>query len=222
MNLKSYTDSPEIKHAQLAEMDFRVRKEDYRFYQDLEVPCYQSDNRTALKPSSFMDMAQEIAYWAAQDLGFGYDTLHIHHTAWVLSRMHLHFVKMPLWRDVVRLYTWHKGANGLFYLRDFELKDADGEVLATATSSWVVIDERTRRFVRPEDIELTAPENGQIRGKVSSVIFKGIHYEIIVQSGRYEVMIQNVGDEKGIYLLKGSSADKSSFSASLPASSSVR
>ena len=153
MNLKSYTDSPEIKHAQLAEMDFRVRKEDYRFYQDLEVPCYQSDNRTALKPSSFMDMAQEIAYWAAQDLGFGYDTLHIHHTAWVLSRMHLHFVKMPLWRDVVRLYTWHKGANGLFYLRDFELKDADGEVLATATSSWVVIDERTRRFVRPEDID---------------------------------------------------------------------
>ena len=45
--------------------------------------------------------------------------------------------------------------------------------------------------VRPEDIELVAPENGQIRGKVISVIFKGMHYEITVQSGRYEVVIQS-------------------------------
>ena len=45
--------------------------------------------------------------------------------------------------------------------------------------------------VRPEDIVLTAPEKGQIRGRVISVIFKGIHYEITVQSGRYEVVIQS-------------------------------
>ena len=54
--------------------------------------------------------------------------------------------------------------------------------------------------LRPEDIELTAPEKGQIRGRVTSVIFKGIHYEITVQSGRYEVVIQStkaaaVGDK---------------------------
>ena len=57
--------------------------------------------------------------------------------------------------------------------------------------------------VRPEDIELTAPGEGQIRGKVISVIFKGIHYEITVQSGRYEVVIQStksasVGSEVGM------------------------
>ena len=45
--------------------------------------------------------------------------------------------------------------------------------------------------VRPEDIELVDPAEGQIRGKVISVIFKGIHYEITVQSGRYEVVIQS-------------------------------
>ena len=57
--------------------------------------------------------------------------------------------------------------------------------------------------VRPEDILLTAPEQGQIRGQVISVIFKGIHYEITVQSGRYEVVIQStksaaVGDIVGM------------------------
>ena len=130
-----------------------VRQEGYQFCQDLCIPCYQTDSRTVLTPAAFMDLAQEIAYWAAQRLGFGYDTLHVHHTAWVLSRMHIHFDHPPRWREEVQLYTWHKGAAGLFYLRDFRMKDKDGQSLVTATSSWVVIDERTRRLVRPEDLQ---------------------------------------------------------------------
>lgn len=130
-----------------------VRREGYKFCQDLRVPCYQTNRQTFLKPAAFMDMAQEIAYWAASELGFGYDTLHVHHTAWVLSRMHLHFDSFPKWREDVRLYTWHKGAEGLFYLRDFDLRDKEGKSIIRGTSSWVVIDERTRRFVRPEDLQ---------------------------------------------------------------------
>ena len=36
--------------------------------------------------------------------------------------------------------------------------------------------------VRPEDVEITPPEEGTIRGIVSSVIFKGMHYEITIES----------------------------------------
>ena len=59
--------------------------------------------------------------------------------------------------------------------------------------------------VRPEDIIMTAPEQGTITGVVSSVIFKGMHYEIIVQSGDNEVVIQStrsvkVGDTIGMCL----------------------
>ena len=130
-----------------------VRREGYKFCQDICVPCYDTDASFYLKPAAFMDMAQEIAYWAAQELGFGYDDLHVHHVAWVLSRMHFHFENPPKWRDNVTLYTWHKGADGLFYLRDFFLRDAEGNRLVTCTSSWVVIDERTRRLVRPEELQ---------------------------------------------------------------------
>lgn len=45
--------------------------------------------------------------------------------------------------------------------------------------------------VRPEDIIMTAPENGIITGVVNSVIFKGMHYEIIVESGDNEIVIQS-------------------------------
>lgn len=130
-----------------------VSREGYKFRQDICIPCYQTDAQMALKPAAFMDLAQEIAYWAARELGFGYESLHVHHTAWVLSRLHIRFHKAPRWQDEVALLTWHKGAAGLFYLRDFELKTPQGEILVDATSSWVVIDERTRRLVRPEDIQ---------------------------------------------------------------------
>ena len=46
--------------------------------------------------------------------------------------------------------------------------------------------------VRPEDVIITPPEKGTIRGVVDSVIFKGIHYEITVLSGKNEMVIQSV------------------------------
>ncbi len=45
--------------------------------------------------------------------------------------------------------------------------------------------------VRPEDVSITTPEQGIISGRVTSVIFKGVHYEITVQSGKNEIVIQS-------------------------------
>lgn len=59
--------------------------------------------------------------------------------------------------------------------------------------------------VRPEDVMLTTPEQGTIRGKVTSVIFKGVHYEITVLSGKNEIVIQSTkkaqeGSDVGILI----------------------
>jgi spermidine/putrescine transport system ATP-binding protein len=40
--------------------------------------------------------------------------------------------------------------------------------------------------VRPEDIEITTEAEGKIRGVVSNVIFKGVHYEMHVDAGGFE------------------------------------
>lgn len=59
--------------------------------------------------------------------------------------------------------------------------------------------------VRPEDIVIVPEGGGQIKGEVISVIFKGIHYEITVQCGKNEVVIQRtksaeVGDTVWMYI----------------------
>ncbi len=45
--------------------------------------------------------------------------------------------------------------------------------------------------VRPEDIIMTTAEEGTITGVVVSVIFKGMNYEIIVESGDNEIVIHS-------------------------------
>lgn len=45
--------------------------------------------------------------------------------------------------------------------------------------------------IRPEDIKVTLPEKGDISGKVTSVTFIGVHYEIIVDIDGFKWMIQS-------------------------------
>ena len=59
--------------------------------------------------------------------------------------------------------------------------------------------------VRPEDVIITKPEDGVVEGEVVSVIFKGMHYEVTVESGKYEMVIRttkcySVGERIGMKL----------------------
>ena len=119
-----------------------------RLTEQYTIPCYDTDASWRLKPVSFMNYAQEMANRHANVLGFGYDDLIASKTAWVLARMNIRFVNLPLWRDNVSLTTWHKGLNRLFFVRDFQMKDAQGNICVEATTSWIVLNLETRRFVR--------------------------------------------------------------------------
>ena len=59
--------------------------------------------------------------------------------------------------------------------------------------------------IRPEDIDIVPPEKGQLRGVVTSVTFKGVHYDTIVDFKGFKWLIQTtdyhpVGETIGIIL----------------------
>ncbi|MCR5776451.1 MAG: ABC transporter ATP-binding protein [Lachnospiraceae bacterium] len=45
--------------------------------------------------------------------------------------------------------------------------------------------------IRPEDIDLVAPEEGTIEGVVTDVIFKGVHYEMCVMARNFELIVHS-------------------------------
>ena len=57
--------------------------------------------------------------------------------------------------------------------------------------------------IRPEDIDLVKPEDGIIQGRVTSLLFKGVHYEMEVHANGREWLVHStdlspVGSEVGI------------------------
>lgn len=59
--------------------------------------------------------------------------------------------------------------------------------------------------VRPEDVQITPEGQGTVQAMVTSVIFKGMHYEITMQSGKNEIVarsthVAKVGERVGIRL----------------------
>ena len=56
--------------------------------------------------------------------------------------------------------------------------------------------------LRPEDIDIVKPENAKLTGTVTSIVFKGVHYEIIVETKYREYMIHTT-DYYGVGLEVG-------------------
>ena len=59
--------------------------------------------------------------------------------------------------------------------------------------------------IRPEDVELTPPDQGILQGVVSHIIFKGVHYEMEVTSCGFEWLVQSTkmfpaGTQVGLYV----------------------
>lgn len=57
--------------------------------------------------------------------------------------------------------------------------------------------------IRPEDIDLVSPEEGTIKGEVTHIIFKGVHYEMEVMANGFEWLVHStdmfpVGTKVGI------------------------
>ena len=65
--------------------------------------------------------------------------------------------------------------------------------------------EKVDIVVRPEDVDVVPVEKGMLQGTVTSVTFKGVHYEIIVDIGGFKWVIQTtdfvgVNEKIGLYI----------------------
>ena len=49
--------------------------------------------------------------------------------------------------------------------------------------------EEVEVVLRPEDIDIVEPDKSKLKGKVASIVFKGVHYEIIVRTDRRDYKI---------------------------------
>jgi medium-chain acyl-[acyl-carrier-protein] hydrolase len=119
-----------------------------------EYPVHVYDTGPDGKASlySLFNFMQDIASEHAVKLGFGRDDLMKHNHFWVLSRMYAVLAEMPRWEDKIMVKTWPNGTDKLFAMRNYEVCFPDGRPVASALSSWLIVDRTTKKIQRPGDL----------------------------------------------------------------------
>lgn len=105
---------------------------------------------------------QEAASLNAEELGFSKSNFDAQgeNISWVLTRLAVKMIRYPKWEEEVKVITFPRGGRKIVAWRDFEIKAANGETIALATSEWMLIDLKTRKIVSIPESVLLACEFG--------------------------------------------------------------
>lgn len=120
------------------EKDYRLRWMDF-------------DRYGRIQPTTLLDIFQDLATAQAEDMGIGRDAMMAKGVFWVIVRMKLEIVKAPEYYQVVKVRTWPHTPTRFSFLRDFSVRDEDGELLVKASSEWVLMDAESRKFASVKD-----------------------------------------------------------------------
>ena len=126
--------------------------EQLMFEKVYRIHVYETRPDGKLDLYSLFNYMQDIASVHAVKLGFGRDDLMKDNRFWVLSRMYAVISQWPSWEDSITVRTWPNGTDRLFALRNYEVTYQDGRHIASGTSSWLILDQSTKKVQRPDSV----------------------------------------------------------------------
>uniref|UniRef100_A0A0D6R026 Acyl-[acyl-carrier-protein] hydrolase n=1 Tax=Araucaria cunninghamii TaxID=56994 RepID=A0A0D6R026_ARACU len=128
------------------------------FRQNFAIRSYEVGADKTASIETLMNHLQETALnhvWLSGLAGDGFGaTLEMsrRNLMWVVARMQIQVESYPLWGDIVEIDTWvgASGKNGM--RRDWLVRDCKtNEVLTRATSTWVMMNRKTRKLSKIPD-----------------------------------------------------------------------
>ncbi len=123
-----------------------------KYTKKYRIHVYETGPDSKATISALFNYMQDIASDHAEILGFGREDLLKNKQFWVLSRIYAEINNLPEWKDEVIITTWPSGLNKIFLTRNFCIERPDGSMIASASSSWLVIDSESRRLLRSDRI----------------------------------------------------------------------
>lgn len=104
------------------------------------------DIRNRLTMRGALRLMQEAANLHSNQVGYGVNHIEKTDISWVLHQQRCRLYKRPRWNTQLTIHTWSRGADGLICLRDFEVYDENGELVAIATTGWLLVRASTQRM----------------------------------------------------------------------------
>ncbi len=109
------------------------------------IPSYFVDDNAQLTVTSLFQLIQEMSDRHATILGAGWKQLRHRGFFWVITKIKLIINRLPSWQEPVLLRTWVKKSEAATSPRDFEMEDAEGNILVAASTIWAILDKEQGR-----------------------------------------------------------------------------
>ncbi len=113
-----------------------------------------------LRTSILMRWLQEAAIAHTEDLGMGREKTLDRGLLWIVSLQKTEVLRMPVYDEKIVVRSWPGKTMHVFFPRYYELVSEDKkETLVRASALWMLLDEKTRRFVFPENYGIVIEGN---------------------------------------------------------------
>ena len=132
------------------------------FNGDFPILTLHIDSQKRATVPALISLMQEAAMQNVIDINLSLWDMANDGISWVLMRMHLHIVQLPVLGESINITTHGAGFEKIFTYRDYRVKDQNGETIAYAPSTWLLMDTKERKMVRIPQFVLdheTPPES---------------------------------------------------------------
>lgn len=94
---------------------------------------------------AILNCLQDAAWLHADKAGLGYEQFKAAKMFWVLTRQTLQMNHWPVWGEEIRVKTWLRPPENTAVLRDFFIYDSKGNMIGSASTSWLALSTETRK-----------------------------------------------------------------------------
>ncbi|MDA3912349.1 MAG: thioesterase [Bacteroidales bacterium] len=149
------------------------------FSQKEEVRSFEVNSEKNMNIAGIARKFQEMAWEHSSRLKYGYKDLKKRNLHWVLTRTEIKIQRIPVWTELITLSTWPSGLDRLFFVRDFEYRNKQGDLCVSGSSDWMIVNDKLRPQIPAHVIEQIPindesalgkyPEKLQFKDKMQSV-----------------------------------------------------
>lgn len=119
------------------------------YSENFRIRNFETDSQGNLTLLSLANYLQDAADRHAIQLGVGMPVLAELGLSWVLHRMKITVIRWPRLAEEIRIETQPSGLERVYVYRDFRVYDQQGNLLITASSTWLVFDILKRTLSTP-------------------------------------------------------------------------
>ncbi len=137
-----------------------------KFEHDFEIGFRDVGESNKLTNRALVGFLEDIAGMHSNKAGYGLNNIETTGLTWVLLNWKVRIFSRPLYGETIHISTWARDSYKYFTFRDFEVFDINNNLIAIASSKWVLMNakEMSLQKISPELINKYTPELKKVFG----------------------------------------------------------